>query len=138
MEPLLDGEDFAVMAESVQEAAGLTDRLVRIKRHTGWTGGALDGLAPSEVFQYIDLMMTIESVTPQEVFNSGGMLTLGDVTASGPVDLREKLEGNPDTGATAQEADVLLFEGYNWYMTGKVERWVSAGQVFSRAKWRRT
>ena len=138
MEPLLDGEDFSVVAEAIQEASGAVDRLVKIKRLLSWTGGTLDGKAATPNYQYIDLLMTVESVTMQEIFNSGGMLTIGDVKVSGPIDLREKLEGNPDTGAAKQEADVLLFEGYNWYMVGKVERWTLAGQVFSRAMWRRT
>jgi len=138
LEPLLDGEDFAIVSESIQETSGLVDRIVKIKRFSSWTGGTLDGKAPTPVYQYIDLLMTVEAVTMQEIFNSGGLLTIGDVTASGPIDLREKLEGNPDTGALKQEADVLLFEGYNWYMVGKVERWTIAGQVFSRARWRRT
>lgn len=139
MEPLVDGEDFGIIQDAQQEASGLVDSLVRIKRNTGWTGGTLDGVAASPVYQLIDIKASVESVTMQEIQNSAGVLTIGDVKATLPFSLQENQEGNPDTGAAKVEADVLLYEGYNWYMVGKVERWRGAGGLFySRAMWRRT
>ncbi|MDE2102283.1 MAG: hypothetical protein KGL39_33870 [Patescibacteria group bacterium] len=139
MEPILDGEDYGFMLEAQTESSGAVDSLVRIKRQTGWTGGTLDGVAQTPTYQLIDIMGTIESVTMQEIFNSGGMLSVGDVKATLPFDLREVREGNPDTGAAKQESDVLLYEGYNWYMVGRVERWRGAGGLlYSRAMWRRS
>ena len=139
MENLLDGEDFGMMSESLMEVSGLIDDQVRIKRFVAWIGGALDGQSPTPSYRFIDMKVTVENVTEQEIFNAGGMLTVGDIKASGPIDLFEKLEGNPDTGTSPQEADVLLYQGYNWYMVGKVQRWISAGGiVYSRAMWRRT
>lgn len=131
MENLIDGEDFAFMAEAMQEVAGLTDRLVQVKRNTGFTGGTLDGVDPSPVYQLIDVMATIESVSDQEIMQSGGFLTVGDMKFSAPIELYEKTE-------TPQQGDVLLFEDFDWYMVGKVSRETVGGIVYSRATFRRT
>ena len=132
MEPMLDAEDYSMVSDSLQEMAGLTDRLIQIIRNTGgFTGGTLDGVAPSPVQVTYDLMATVESVTQEEVTNSGGQLTLGDLKLSIPIDVVEKTT-QPTQG------DKLMFEGYPWYIVGKAERVYIAGLEYSVSKWHRT
>ena len=132
MEPMLDGEDYSFIQDALQEMSGLTDRLIRLIRNTGgFTGGTLDGVAPSPVQLSYDIMASVDSVTQDEVTNSGGQLTLGDLKVSIPMDVVEKT-------IQPTQGDKLLFEGYTWYIVGKAERVYIAGLEYSVSKWHQT
>lgn len=137
MENLLDGQDFQNIAEGLQETSGLTDRTLQIKRNSGFTGGTYDGVAPSPTFTYFTFMGTVEGVTQKEAVNSGGMLSLGDLTVTTTVGAQFKQEGGD--GYTIQQGDILIYEGLEFYMVGVPFReFVAGGVAFTRSYWRRT
>lgn len=137
MEPLLDGTDFETITDALSETSGLTDRLLQVKRNSGFTGGTLDGTDPSPTYFYFNLMGTIESVTKDEAVHSGGMLELGDISLTTTFDILEKGEGGD--GYTLQESDVLIYDQKEYYTVGRPYReYVAGGIAFTRSYWRRT
>lgn len=137
MESLLSGEDFGVFADALKEVSSLTDRLLQIKRNTGFTPGTFDGTDPTPNYVYFNINATAENITHKEATNSGGMLSLGDLMVTFPMDVLEKGEGGD--GYTLQEGDVLIYDLKEWYMVGIPEREYALGGVaYTRSYWRRT
>lgn len=141
MDPLIDGEDFASISMSMQEISPVTDRLLTLKRVTGFTAGTFDGVTPSPTYRTIQAPGLVEQVTPQEVVHSGGLLTLGDLKLITTFDILEKLDNvYPYTDTTKpQQADELVYEGVAYHMVGKPYReFEGGGVVEARSYWRRT
>lgn len=137
MESLLSGEDSGIVADCLKEISGLTDRMVQIKRNSGFTGGSLNGVAKSPTYLYFDIMGTVEDVKPEEAVHAGGMLELGDVTLTTTLDIYEKGEGGD--GYSLQEGDVLVYEKKEYYPVGRPWReFVAGGMAFAKGVWRRT
>lgn len=137
MEPLIDGTDFENITDSLAETSGLTDRLIQVKRNSGFTGGALDGTAPTPTYKYFDIMGTIESVKQEEAVHAGGMLSLGDVSLTTSMDVNEKGEGGD--GYSIQQGDVIIYDQKEWYQVGIPYReFVAGGLAYTRSYWRRT
>ena len=137
MEPLLDGADFQIAMESLQEVSGLTDRLIQIKRNSGFTGGTLDGVAASPNYKYFDVMATVEEVTQQEIVHSGGMLSLGNLRIAFNMNVLEKGEGGD--GYVLQEGDVVIYDQKEWHSVGiPFRNYVAGGVTHVSTYWRRT
>ena len=136
MEPLISGEDYAILKEGIRETGTLTDRQVAIKSNAGFVGGTYDGTAPSPVYKYFYLQGTVERVTQNEITNSGGELVFGDITLETLIDIRQKGEGGG--GYTLQEGDVLVYDGYEYFIWGSPNReFLAGGMAFSRSYWKR-
>ena len=137
MESMLDGNDYMNVAEALQEVSGLTDRTLQIKRNTGFTGGALNGVAPKPNYEVFNFMGTVEAVTQQEAVLSGGELALGDIRLTTTIPVLGKGEGGG--GYTIQEGDVLIYLQKEWRITGipKPEDF-AGGSPFTMSFWRRT
>lgn len=136
MEPLLDGTDFENIAEALQEVSGLTDKMLQLKRNTGFTGGALNGVAPTPTYLYYDFMGTWVSVTQEEMVLAGGMLSLGDMVLTTTMDIQFKGEGGG--GYTIQQGDVIVNEGKEWGSVGiPFRNFVAGGVAYTKSFWRR-
>ncbi len=138
MENLLsDGMDFENISDALRETSGLGDRLLQIKRNTGFTGGDYNGVAEGPTYVYFNLPGTALSITQVEAVHSGGMLSLGDLRVTFWMNVLEKGEGGD--GYTLQESDVLIYDQKEWHSVAIPERVYAAGGITNvNTYWRRT
>lgn len=136
MEPIIGSDDYGILKDGLREVGTLTDRQVAIKSNYGFTGGTYDGTEPSPTYKYYYLQGTVESVTQDEITNTGGELAMGDIRLTTLTDIRAKGEGGG--GYTLQEGDVLVYDGYEYFIFGKPWReFLAGGMAFSRSYWKR-
>ena len=137
MESLLSGEDFEIISDALQETSGLVERMVQIKRNSGFTAGGLNGVAKTPTYLYFDIMGTAEATKQEEAVHTGGIIALGDVTFTTTLDIMAKGEGGD--GYTLQEGDILVYDLKEYYPVGIPWReFVAGGNAFTKSIWRRT
>ena len=136
MENLIGTEDYSILKDGLKEIGTLTDRQVAIKSNVAFVGGTYDGTAPSPTYKYFYLQGTVENITQDEMTMTGGELALGDIRLTTLIDIRPKGEGGG--GYTLQEGDVLVYDGYEYFVFGKPWReFLAGGMAFSRSYWKR-